>query len=950
MPFDDHVSYEDLFTTMPEMFFVCEIVRDQGGQPQDVRYLEANPAYCALARREREEIVGHTHLELFPSDPPFKLKLPRLAQVVLSGQPDRFEQPAEVGGRYFDVLAYAPRPGQCAALMSDITERRTAERALRSSEAMYRTLVETAAEGLVIAAPDGECQYANQRLADMLGYPLEEMLGKSALDFMFDDERPQIVEARQDLKRGKVVHGEFKFRRKDGSALWSAYRATPLFNDQGEHTANLALYTDITGRVQAEAALRESETRYRSLFSNSHSVMLLIDAATGQIVDANTAACRYYGYSLAELKARNINNINTLPPEQVARELAEAQARRRNHFLFTHRLANSELRPVEVFSSPLELNGQRLLYSIIHDITQRKEAEALLELLKHSIDTAPDGAYWMDTEGRFVYANETAWKMLGYSQAELLQMRVFDVNPRVTPERWAEVWRTIREKGAYTSESVHRRKDGTLFPVEISSAYVKFGDEEYCNGFAHDISERKQAERVIGEQKDKLLAQNEELLAQNEELTQQGRAVAEMEASLREMNRELEARVQARSAELRAANAELQRANAALLRANRLKDEFLANVSHELRTPLSGILGLAEVTQRGIYGDLSDKQTQALQMIRSSGEHLLDLINDILDLSKVEAGKMELVSETVMVELVCQASLAFIQPMARNKNIAWSFRQDYQVVTLTADSRRLKQMLVNLLSNAVKFTPEGGQVGLEVEGDPERREVRFTVWDTGIGIAPERQADLFQPFVQLDGSLARKYEGTGLGLALVHSLAELHGGRVAVASAGVGRGARFTLALPWSPEPTPQSPTPNPAPGAAGQPLPSLARQLGRVPKILAADDNLTTLTVLSSFLEALECEVITAQNGAEALAQAQAAQPDVILLDIHMPDLDGLTVLRRLRASGSTVPVIALTALAMPEDRERCLAAGANEYMTKPMSLSELAGVITRLLKPREA
>jgi signal transduction histidine kinase len=459
-----------------------------------------------------------------------------------------------------------------------------------------------------------------------------------------------------------------------------------------------------------------------------------------------------------------------------------------------------------------------------------------------------------------------------------------------------------------------------------------------------DITERKQAELLIQAQQQQLVAQNEELVARNEELVNKGRALMATQAELRRVNSDLEERIQARSAELRAANADLQQSNAALLRAGRMKDEFLANMSHELRTPLTGILGLAEVMAHGIYGELSEKQRRALEMIQASGEHLLQLINDILDLSKVEAGKVELQMAPVLVQEVCEASLEFVKQTAHKKNLRLHFTQDAEVRQVQADSRRFKQMLVNLLSNAVKFTPEGGQVGLEVAGDATRQQARFTVWDTGIGIAPEKHALLFRPFVQLEGGLARPYEGTGLGLALVHSMAQLHGGSVTVESAGLGQGSRFTITLPWKAE------TPAPAPTSAGAgataKLVPFVALLGRPPVILVADDNPTILMVLTSYLEKLECQVITAQNGAEVLAQAQAAWIDLILLDIHMPDLDGLTVVSRLRTAGSAVPVIALTALAMPGDRERCLEAGANDYLSKPVSLDELARAIARHLK----
>ncbi len=598
-----------------------------------------------------------------------------------------------------------------------------------------------------------------------------------------------------------------------------------------------------------------------------------------------------------------------------------------------------------------------LIEQLQTDLEELKKTQAALRvaLEKYRVlfENFPLGISITDDQGVIVETNHQAEQLLGVSRKQHEQ-RTWDapewrlVRPDGTPmpaEEFAAA-RALREKrliqnvemGLVSDESKTTWLNVTAAPIPL---------EGYGVALAYgDITERKEAEALIRTQKDQLAAQNEELLTQNDALAQQGNALAEAEARLQQINRDLEARVQARSAELSAANAELQAANTALLRAGRLKDEFLANMSHELRTPLTGILGLAEVMGQGLYGTLTPQQMYALELIRRSGEHLHDLINDILDLSKVEAGKLELQREGVDVEAVCHASLEFIRPAAQKKNLRWRFSRDYQVTTLTADGRRLKQMLVNLLNNAVKFTPEGGQIGLEVAGDPDHHVAHFTVWDTGIGIALEQQRYLFQPFVQLDGGLARKYEGTGLGLALVRSLAEMHGGQVTVESAGLGQGARFILTLPWDEERA--APPAAAAAPSAGQALPSLAAWLGRPPVILAADDNLTTLMVVSNYLEALDCQVITAQTGTEALAQAEAAQPDLILLDIHMPGLDGLTVLSRLRVAGSRVPVVALTALAMPQDRERCLAAGANDYLSKPMRLAELIRVITQWL-PRD-
>jgi len=254
---------------------------------------------------------------------------------------------------------------------------------------------------------------------------------------------------------------------------------------------------------------------------------------------------------------------------------------------------------------------------------------------------------------------------------------------------------------------------------------------------------------------------------------------------------------------------------------------------------------------------------------------------------------------------------------------------------------------VNLLINAVKFTPEGGKIGLEVIGDPEAEAVHFTVWDTGIGISPQDMERLFQPFVQLDSSLSRRYEGSGLGLALVRRLTELHGGGVSVESDGVpGKGSRFTISLPWR-ETTERSLATHPAPEnlAAPQPEAATAVPSDACPLVLLAEDNEDNITIILDYLQAKGYRVIVARSGIEAIARAREERPDLILMDIQMPEMDGLEAIRRIRAeavdSVATVPIVALTALAMPGDRERCLKAGANAYLSKPISLHKLPQLI---------
>ncbi|MBN8655602.1 MAG: response regulator, partial [Anaerolineae bacterium] len=397
-------------------------------------------------------------------------------------------------------------------------------------------------------------------------------------------------------------------------------------------------------------------------------------------------------------------------------------------------------------------------------------------------------------------------------------------------------------------------------------------------------------------------------------------------------------------AERKAAEEALKNINKELERALLVKDEFLANMSHELRTPLNSILGFSEILLSGQFGSLSERQNKYISSIEHSGKHLLGLINDLLDLAKIEAGKLDVTLENVVISELCQSSLMFVKQMALNKNIQLSFEQDMTYPYVIADQRRLKQILVNLLSNAVKFTPNHGKVTLRVKADPAKDCVDFAVEDTGIGISREDLLRLFKPFTQVDSSLTRQHEGTGLGLALVQKLAELHGGGVTVQSE-VGKGSTFTVCILGRNMIVSEEQKEKPIIPEYVVP----ARQSGATQgKILLAEDTDSNIIILGDYLEHKGYEMIYAKNGQEALEKAKETSPDLILMDIQMPIMDGLVATRRLRADSrfATVPIIALTALAMTGDRERCLEAGATEYVSKPANLKKLSELISNLIK----
>lgn len=571
------------------------------------------------------------------------------------------------------------------------------------------------------------------------------------------------------------------------------------------------------------------------------------------------------------------------------------------------------------FSSPIGVKGSGEQAEMLAALKTMQEnlarfqasltqSEARSRLL---LESTGEGIYGVDREGRCIFCNPAGARMLGYSAPggligrrmhETLHHSRADGTPY--PLERCRAYITYREGiPARVDDEIFWRADGTHFPVEYFANPIR-RDGRLVGAVVtfSDISARKDAEVA---------------------LKAAHRALAEERSQLAERVRER--------------TMELDRANAELARSAQAKDEFLAAMSHELRTPLTSILGLSETMGGGLLGPLSQQQDKAVRMIHENGSHLLELINDILDMSRVASGQMNLRWDQVPVGQLCDASLRLIGPSAKRKGLSLSLSIDPEVRLVQGDSRRLKQMLVNLLSNAVKFTADGGSIGLDVKGGDA--EVRFGVWDTGMGIAEDQFDRLFKPFVQLDSRPARQFDGTGLGLALASGMAELHKGRIEVQSA-LGKGSRFEIVLPWSPEAQRSEGRHQvQLDEASGEPAEAGVDQ----PSVLLVDDNESNLEMFASYLRLQGCEVWTARNGASAIDLARARHPDVILMDVQMPEMDGLETTRRLRRDPTLrlTPIIALTALAMPGDREQCLEAGMDDYLSKPLGLKELHGAI---------
>ncbi len=391
--------------------------------------------------------------------------------------------------------------------------------------------------------------------------------------------------------------------------------------------------------------------------------------------------------------------------------------------------------------------------------------------------------------------------------------------------------------------------------------------------------------------------------------------------------------------------------NQELQRTNQLKNQFLASTSHEIRTPLSSILGFAHLLLIQGFDPNRERHQEYLNIIQSSGKHLLALINDILDLSKIEANQMDVQWETVNLPALCRTVFALIKEKAANKGLQLRLELEPDINDVLSDSLRLKQMLLNLLFNALKFT-SSGTIGLKVKLQGEF--IHLTVWDTGTGIPKEHQGELFQPYSQIANALVARDEGTGLGLAVTRKLAELHGGYVEVESE-VDRGSRFTLVLPINPS-TEVLGERNKEDGKIAESnneyisLPYTLVSPSDSLKILLVEDDLSNAQLIQTYLSKSGYQVTWVKSATEMWQSLKQMHPLVILMDIYLPDGNGLQIIKQLRASSEyeNIYVIAQTAMAMKGDRENCMASGFDDYISKPIDLPLLAKLVSKYSQPK--
>jgi PAS domain S-box-containing protein len=552
-------------------------------------------------------------------------------------------------------------------------------------------------------------------------------------------------------------------------------------------------------------------------------------------------------------------------------------------------------------SAHLQADGLTVAFGTTSDITESKRAEESLrnseERYRSVVENAAEGIV-VAQDGKLLYANPRALQMIQASLEEINDTPFIDF---IHPDDRALVFDRYRKRirGEDVIQNYDFRvvgKGGLLTWVQISAVRITWNSRPATLNFLTDITERKQAEAELLEANQHL----EKFIVRANELTVQ----AEM--------------------------------------ASTAKSEFLANMSHEIRTPMSAIIGMTDLL---LEENLTPEQREYTEIIRSSGEGLLIIINDILDLSKIEANKIELERQPFDIGRCVKGALNLVAIVASEKGLKTTFLIEKGTPeVILGDPNRLRQILINLLNNAVKFTNKG-EVAVFVSSrklEGNRHEIHFVVKDTGMGIPEEKKSCLFQSFSQIDASTTRKYGGTGLGLAISKRLVELMDGKIWVES-DVGKGSTFHFAIPI--EPTDPKPI-----NVNLERLGSLdlAHNVNHDLHILLAEDNTVNQIVIQKMLNKLGYKADVAVNGIDVLHALERKTYDVILMDIQMPEMDGLEATRIIRQRWPDGPmIIAMTAWALVGDREMCLAAGMDGYISKPVTVEELSAALQSYLLP---
>ncbi len=796
-----------------------------------------------------------------------------------------------------------PKPVCLALVHRYLGDLRRADEA----ESLRKAILESSLDPIVAVNHEGVITEFNGAAERVFRRSRQEVLGRRPDDVIFPPEAAGGERHRVE-RHMAVGEGSMLGRRTEvvamraGGETFAAEMAMTISRAGGQPIFTF-FFRDISERKQAEQALRDSEALYHSLVESLPMNVFRKDL-DGRFTFANRLFCETLG-------TRNEQVIGRTDFDFYDRALAEKYRRDDQQVLSTgqvleaveeHQKSDGAKLYVQVLKTPVRDSQDRLVgtQAIFWDVTARKKTEEALRISEQRLQSILDNAraviYVKDIDGRYVLVNQLFESLFHVRRIDVVGKTDRDLFPPELADIYqANDQRVLAAGAPLQFEEVAPQDDGAHTYVSTKFLLYDASGVPYAIcGISTDITSRKRAE------------------------------------------------------------VELRRAKEAAEDANRAKSVFLANMSHEIRTPMNGIIGMSELV---LDTPLDPRQREYISLVKESADSLLSVINDVLDFSKVEAGKLELEETDFSLRGSVGDAVRSLEFRARDKelDLTWQIAPDVPD-HLIGDSGRLRQVLLNLLGNAIKFTERGG-VRVEVAADPpdgEQAMLHFTIIDTGIGIAAEKREVIFEAFEQADSSTTRRFGGSGLGLAISKKLVELMRGRIGVESE-LGHGSRFHFTARFTvaagPVAAPRAPLPAADQPTADQPAPAPAggdTRAARHLHILLAEDSVVNQKLAVYLLEKWGHRVTVVTTGREAVEAVMGQSFDLVLMDVQMPELDGLqatAAIRRRESGGRRLPIVAMTAHAMVGDRERCLAAGMDGYLSKPIRARELLEVVEEIV-----
>ncbi len=773
------------------------------------------------------------------------------------------------------------------AQVLDITERKQAEEALDLQRAYFQQLFDNSPDAIALAGEGGKVIQVNKGFETLFGYQAEEVEGKTIFEVLIpEDHTEEVAAMTQVTHSGKAVRKETVRRRKDGSLVVVSLLRYPI-RFGSEIIGTYCIYTDITERMQAEEL-------YQTLANSSPVGVYIVQDGKFQFV--NPQFQKYTGFSEDELMGiESLKLVHAEDREQV-RESAVAMLKgnRPSPYELRYIVKNGETLWATETVTSIHYKGKRAVLGNFMDITERKHAEEALrqskEQLRKMFESVTDGILVIDLNGVITEVNQRTVEMHGYkSKGELFGKSALKlVAPRDYERIATNMRQAIKEGTMRGAEYTLLKANGTEFPGELSTSALRdaLGNPVGHITIVRDITERKRMEEQLKQQME-----------------------------------------------------ELERAYQKLKELDQLKDSFLSTVSHELRTPLTSIKSFSEILLS--YDEDKETQKEFLTIINEESNRLTRLINDFLDLSKIEAGRMQWETAELSLSEVIQTALNATQALAIKTNLKVDTELAPRLPTVWCDKDRLVQVVTNLLSNAIKFTPDGGKIQVKAQvrnGSKPGRDndmVMVSVSDSGIGIDSKDQKSIFEKFKQVGDTLSGKPKGTGLGLPICKEIVEHYGGKLWVESEA-GKGSTFSFTLPITQKKEAKAP----------ETKKEEAKVTAKVGKtILVVDDEANIRRFLKHELTNRGYHVLEASGGKEAISLAREHHPDLITLDVLMPDISGHDVTAVLKNDPDTknIPILVLSIV---EEKEKAYKLGANDFVTKPFTMKALTEKINRLLQ----